>query len=210
MKFDGIIFDLDGTLWDSCRTVAESWGITLERKYGVKEAPTADDVAGIMGLTVQGIADRLFSGYGAESLDMCRACINDEPAYLSEHGGDIYPGVEEMLDKLSRRAKLFIVSNCEDGYIRSFLTWSGCGRFFTDFECEGRTGLGKAGNIQLIIRRNGIEMPVYIGDTSMDEKSAGEAGCLFVHAAYGFGKADKPVAVAASPLELPGILESLC
>ena len=29
MNIDGIIFDLDGTLWDSCRIVAESWGHTL-------------------------------------------------------------------------------------------------------------------------------------------------------------------------------------
>ena len=44
MKFDGIIFDLDGTLWDSCRSVAESWHLTLTRRFGIKEAPSLSEI----------------------------------------------------------------------------------------------------------------------------------------------------------------------
>ena len=80
---------------------------------------------------------------------------------------------------------------------------------FCDFACEGSTGLKKAGNIRLIASRNGLKAPVYIGDTVMDEHSAREAGCPFVHAAYGFGTAESPDAVIASPAALPGVIAAL-
>ena len=209
MNIDGIIFDLDGTLWDSCRVVSESWGETLRRRYGIEHGPTAEQVKSIMGMTADEIADTLFTGCGEEFREICLACIHGENDYIADHGGDVYPGVPEMLETLSKRFPLFIVSNCLDGYIECFLKSSGLGAHFRDWACEGSTGLKKAGNISLIAARHGIAAPVYIGDTVMDERSAREAGCLFIHAAYGFGTAERPDAVAAAPAALPAVIEGL-
>ena len=209
MNIDGIIFDLDGTLWDSCRVVSESWGVTLRQVYGIESGPTADEVKGIMGMTAEEIAAALFSGYGARAREICLACIHGENDYIADHGGDVYPGVPAMLRALSGCRPLFIVSNCLDGYIECFLKSSGLAACFQDWACEGSTGLKKAGNISLIARRHALKAPVYIGDTVMDERSAREAGCLFIHAAYGFGTAESPDAAAASPAALPAAIEGL-
>lgn len=204
---DGIIFDLDGTLWDSCRVVSESWGLTLRQLCGARRGPGPQDIRGIMGMTADAIARTLFSEYGDRAGEICRACIHAENAYIAEHGGDLYPGVPEMLARLSARLPLFIVSNCLEGYIECFLQSSGLKDRFRDFACEGSTGLVKAGNIALIARRNGLRAPVYVGDTVLDERSAREAGLPFIHAAYGFGSAETPDAVIASPGELPALIE---
>ena len=202
MKADSIIFDLDGTLWDSCRVVSESWGETLRRAYGIKAGPDPGRIRGIMGMTAAGITGALFSQYGARAEEMCLRCIREENAYIARHGGDVYPGVRETLAALRERLPLFIVSNCQDGYIECFLESTGFGPFFADHACEGVTGRGKADNIALIIRRNGLKAPVYVGDTAMDERSAREAGLPFIHAAYGFGTAEGPDAVIRRPEEL--------
>ena len=209
MIIDGILFDLDGTLWDSCRVVSESWGETLRRDYGMEGGPTPLQVKGIMGMTADEIADTLFTGYGPRSKEICLACIHGENDYIALHGGDVYPGVPDMLDALSERYPLFIVSNCLDGYIECFLKSSGLSAYFRDWACEGSTGLKKAGNISLIAARHDLKQPVYIGDTAMDERSAREAGCPFIHAAYGFGSAVSPDAAAASPAQLPAALAAL-
>ncbi len=209
MLIDGVIFDLDGTLWDSCRVVSESWCETLRREYGIASGPGPEDVRGIMGMTAAEITAALFRPYGERAEEMCRRCILGENAYIARHGGDVYPGVPEMLAELSARKPLFIVSNCLDGYIECFLQSSGLGRYFSGHVCEGTTGLDKAGNLALIASRHALKKSVYIGDTSRDEESARSAGMAFVHAAYGFGTAKAPDAVIDSPSELPRVLRQM-
>ena len=103
MNIDGIIFDLDGTLWDSCRIVAESWGHTLRTKYGAQRVPTEAEVRSIMGMTVAQIAERLFSEYGECALEVCADCIHEENAYIAAHGGGKpYPGLAELLRRLCK------------------------------------------------------------------------------------------------------------
>ena len=207
MAIDGIIFDLDGTLWDSCRVVAESWTQTMQQGCGSDRVFTVDDIKGVMGLTAADIAAKLFPNHGDDAMKLCLRCMDEELEYISEHSGDVYPGVEDMLSRLSQRWPLFIVSNCQDGYIQCFFGATGLGKYIKDIECEGATGLGKADNIKLICQRNGLENPVYVGDTAGDERSAKAAGCRFVHAAYGFGSVQAPDAVISSVAELPAALK---
>lgn len=207
MITDGILFDLDGTLWDSCRVVAESWSDTLRSAFGADHGPDREAVRGIMGMTGEQIARTLFSGYGERAMEVCMTCIREENAYIARHGGDVYPGVREMLETLSARFPLFLVSNCQAGYIPCFLESTGFAPFFRDWACEGTTGLGKAENIALLCRRYGLQRPAYVGDTRMDERSAREAGCAFIHAAYGFGDAEIPDAAVQSPAEITALFE---
>ena len=209
MKIDSVIFDLDGTLWDSTESVSKSWSNSLSVHYGIEKFISPEDVASIMGLTAPEIADKLFTHYGERRYEVCNCCMEEEPAYIAVNGGNIYEGVEEMLAALSARYPLFIVSNCQKGYIESFLHYSGYGKYFKDFECEGNTGLVKADNIGLLRKRQRLENPVYVGDTAGDERSAMKAGCVFIHAAYGFGRATAPMASIGSPSELEGVLKIL-
>lgn len=202
MLCDGLIFDLDGTLWDSCRSVAASWAETLAKNHGALYMPTEEDVRSIMGMTVDQIAGKLFSAYGEQALAVCKDCIDHEYAYIAVHGGRLYPGVEELFRALEGACGLYIVSNCQQGYIECFLDYTGLGKYIRDYECSGNTGLSKAENIRLVARRNGLLHPVYVGDTRMDQASAAAAGLPFIHAAYGFGSAEKPDGVIYAPLEL--------
>ena len=205
MTTDGVFFDLDGTLWDSCGIVAKSWAGTL-RGRGLDWRPTAAELRGIMGMNFEQITAALFSRFGARAPELCRACIDEENTLVASEGGLLYPGTGDMLAALSARLPLFIVSNCQDGYIQAFLENTGFGPFFRDFACEGMTGQGKAENLALLIERHGLRAPVYVGDTEGDERSARQAGCRFIHASYGFGAAAAPDAVIGSPAELCALL----
>ena len=48
-----IMFDLDGTLWDSAQAVAESWNEVFRKEAPVLPLLTADDIHGVMGLTMK-------------------------------------------------------------------------------------------------------------------------------------------------------------
>ena len=57
-----------------------------------------------------------------------------------------------------------------------------------DFECFGNTGLLKDENISLVVKRNNLKAPVYVGDTQGDYEACKKAGIPFIWAAYGFGR----------------------
>ena len=184
---DAIIFDMDGTLWDSAANVALAWNEAVGR-----EMFTENDIKGVMGLTMTTIAERLFPNETEEKrqefLERCCACENK---YLRAYGGKLYPNTENTLKKLSERYRLFIVSNCQEGYIEAFWEHYGLGGLFEDKLCWGDNRLEKWENIRLIIERNGLRDAVYVGDTQGDCDSAYRAGARFAHAAYGFGTVDR-------------------
>ncbi len=197
----GILFDLDGTLWDSSAGVVKAWNIILE-KYG-KTKISIDDMHGYMGKTMKVIAELLLPGETDESRNtIFEECCQYENEYLNQNGGILFDGLEVTLNKLYRKYQLFIVSNCQVGYIESFLNYHQLGKYFTDIESYGNTGMEKGDNIKLVVDRNQLDKAFYLGDVQGDLDSADYAGIPFVHAAYGFGTVNRDVEKIDSITEL--------
>lgn len=184
----GIIFDMDGTLWDSAEGVAKSWTRIVNREYDKNRNITEEEIHGIMGKTTGKIAECLFPELPeGERLELLEKCCNDENAYLRECGGVLYPELEETLTELKKEYHLYIVSNCQSGYIEAFLDHYGFWHYFEDIECFGNNGLQKGENIRRLAERNGLTEAVYVGDIQGDYDATTEVGLPFIHAAYGFG-----------------------
>ena len=207
----GIIFDVDGTLWDSAKPVAESWTLMLERRYPeLARIITSDDMYRNMGKTVDAIGADLFPGLAPDKRDeVMDACMRYENEYLADHPGVTYPNMKETLAALSREYGLYIVSNCQEGYIEALMAACGIASYISDTECFGATGRPKGDNIRLVMERNGLEKCLYVGDTAMDQEAAGNAGIPFVFASYGFGQASGAEAVIGSLAELPRAVKEI-
>jgi phosphoglycolate phosphatase len=205
-----VIFDLDGTLWDSADSVAESWNMVL-RNAGVDITVTADDIRRNMGKTMNDIADDLYASLPEEErYALARRCEVFENEYIAEKGGNLFEGVRETLEQLlSAGVKMSIVSNCQEGYIPAFLKSMNMDKYFVDYEEWGRSGLLKADNIRLVMKRNGVDKAVYVGDIQKDADASAKAGVPCIWAAYGFGHIDKPAGVLNKFSELPQVLRSL-
>lgn len=204
----GILFDLDGTLWDSAPEVVTSWNECLEQMPGNDYRITVPRMYGLMGKTMKEIAYEFFDHSTHEqALRMLRECEIYENEYIRLHGGTLYAQVEETLRKLHEDFFLAIVSNCQEGYIEAFLSYYGFDRYFDDYEDYGRTGRPKSDNIRLVIERNGLTSFLYLGDTMGDYKSAESAGVPFLHAAYGFGAVPEGTPKIERFSDLPLMLE---
>ena len=209
----GIIFDMDGTLWDSSREVALSWNQVVV-KCGMKPL-TDNDLARVMGLPMDKLARALFPDMEAEaSYDLMDACVVVENDYLESHGARLYPGVEETLRSLVREYPLYIVSNCQCGYIEAFLTYYGFTPIFSDYQCYGNNQRQKGENIRILAERNGLERVIYVGDIEGDYHATVEAGGTFIHAAYGFGTLPGQIAEKVPAIrkfsELPAVVAQIC
>lgn len=188
MKTDGIIFDLDGTLWDSSESILVAWNLRLEEKK-VNKKLDLKELHGYLGLPMDVIFERMLTDYSKDEqteigMDLCEF----ENTYISEHGGVLFEGVEETLGELSKKVPLMIVSNCQEGYIQAFLKAHKLGSYFVDFESFGNTRKSKAENIAQVVRRNKLKNPVYVGDIQGDSDSAHKAGVPIIYAEFGFGE----------------------
>ncbi len=191
---DSIILDIDGTLWNSTPIVSEAWNHALSTRPDITYRFTPGRLTQLFGLPMDEIAALSLPDLNPEDRNTLMAlCYEEEERFLAACTEDLlYPGVADTIRTLSGICPLFIVSNCQSGYIELFLEKTGLGPCITDFECPGSTGLGKGQNIRLVMERNHLKNPVYVGDIEKDHKAATEAGIPFCHAAYGFGGADQP------------------
>lgn len=188
---DSILFDLDGTLWDATQAIADGWKIVLSEHPDVipSEPITLECVRYYMGLTNEELGAILFPEFNPDGqMKMMRASCALENKVLGEKGGILYPNVLETLAVLSKKLPLFIVSNCQCGYIECFLHANGGAPYITDHLCSDETKLEKAENIRLLTERHGLKSPVMVGDTTSDSIAAEKAGIPFIYAKYGFGE----------------------
>ncbi len=193
-KIEAIIFDLDGTLWNSENEVCMAWNQVVSRYPQVRqELITKEELSSCFGLPMTEIAKKLFPKADDKTQqEIMDECCKVENEYLSEHGAVLYPKLEETLMELKKDYKLLVVSNCQSGYIESFIKAHKLSHCFDDIECWGNNLLPKGENNKLIMKRNNITNAVYVGDTTGDEQSARVAGIPFIFAEYGFGEAVTP------------------
>lgn len=191
-----IIFDMDGTLWDSAANVAKSWNEILSVQGISDIVITEQNIKDVMGLPMDVIAAKLFPEVSPKrQMELMDLCGDYENEYLKKHGGKLYPELVETLGSLSESLDLYIVSNCQKGYIESFLEYYGFEKYFKDKLCWGDTNLEKGETIKLLMEKNNISKAYYVGDTQGDCDSAAHAGIGFIHAAYGFGQVSSADAV---------------
>jgi phosphoglycolate phosphatase len=189
MNYESLIFDIDGTLWDSRALVAEGYNIQL-RKEGLEHlCVDAETLKTLFGKVMTDIADSIFATIPVpERYALMDRCMETENNYLFENPCHIgYPGVKETLEKLAKNHRLFIVSNSQCGYPELCIDKLGLGAYIQGHLCFGDTGTTKGQTIRTLMEKYGIENAAYIGDTQGDYEATVEAGIPFIFAAYGFG-----------------------
>lgn len=192
MKYDAVIFDVDGTLWDSTEVVASAWNQAMEELGVVREPITSDILKTEFGKPMNIIVDNLFPMADQNTRDeiLRRACIYEHELLIGHKENLMFSGVREVFEKLSKKCKVYVVSNCQCGYIELFLEKNDLEQYVTDSECYGNTLLSKGENIRLVIERNHIQNAFYVGDTPGDFKASKDAEIPFVYVTYGFDKVE--------------------
>ncbi len=207
---DGIIFDIDGTLWDSTPEVAGAWNEALHENTDIKMVLTPEILRKEFGKPLKEILEDLFPEEGDEVREQIAGYLyryeNDRVRNAPCH---LYEGMKETIRELSKTYRLFIVSNCQAGYPEAFLENTGLGECFEAHLCPGDTGLFKADNLRKIVEDYHLESPVYVGDTAGDALACKMAGVPMIYAAYGFGQVAEPEAVIHNFFQLPAVIEEM-
>lgn len=209
IKTDGVLFDLDGTLWDSRQPASEVWARVVSEYPQITDEVSAERLGSFYGLPLEDIAKNMFKSVPYEfALAVMERCVKEQCPYLVEHNGLLLGDIRGLFEALKRKhIKVYIVSNCRAGYIEAFLKGHELEGLVDDHLCPGDTGLLKADNIMIMVKKWGLAAPVYVGDTAGDLEAAEAANVPFIFAGYGFGNAARYDAKLETPEELADITE---
>ena len=206
-----LIFDIDGTLWDSRAIVAKGYNDYLIEVGRPDLQVDAEYLKTLFGKTMTEIADIMLCSIPApERYDVMQGCMDREDEFLHNDPCDIaFPGVKETLEKLKESYRLFIVSNAQCGYPELMMDKLGIRHLFEGWMCFGDTGLPKGDTIRILMERHGITNAVYIGDTQGDLEASQRAGIPFIFCTFGFGNPERWDARIDAFTDLPEVLKAM-
>ena len=192
MAFESIIFDVDGTLWDSRALLAQAYNAQLQAEGIQGLHVTAEILKPLFGKPMDKLADGLFEGVvpAPERYRLMDRCITRMDAFMEEKAGPHmgYPELLSTMEKLKENHRLFIVSNGQKGYPQMAANKLGLTHLMDGYLSWGDTGKSKGQTILQLMQTHGIENAVYIGDTQGDLEACREAGIPFVFTSFGFGQ----------------------
>ena len=210
-----IVFDLDGTLIDSARDLADSASELVQELGG----PPLD-VATVTRMVGDGAAMLVQRALRHAALDPATPGALDRfleiyDTRLLNHTAP-YEGIREVLALLVRNGPLAVLTNKPTRPSERLLEALQLRGFFSDV--VGGDGPyprkpDPAALLQLLSRDGGSG--VLVGDSPADANTAAAASCPFILAAYGFGVAKfdgawpASAAVAHHPRELISVVETL-
>lgn len=191
-NFDLLIFDLDGTLFETREDLASSVNYALG-KEGIEELPLET----IVQFVGDGAAKLIQRSLGVSASELlCKEVLETFLEHYADHCTGAtrpYPGVAEIIPDLGSRA-LAVLTNKPSGPTESILKTSGLQPYFKRI-IGGDTAHGRKpdpAGIFSIMEDLGVEpsRALLVGDTSVDVKTARNANCRCAGVKYGFRPGD--------------------
>ena len=207
---DGIIFDVDGTIWNTTELVALAWTNAIRENSDLDIVITQTDLENLFGKPMEEIYKIIFPNSTAEEKShLARVCMEYEYAFLEREQGKVYDGIIEVIHTLAKEYPLYIVSNCEKGYIELLLHTIELEDYFMDFLCYGDTLKSKYYTISELMKKNNLKDVIYIGDTEGDMVACKKLDIPFIYATYGFGNLEDVKWKVHQPKEIVEVVDAV-
>lgn len=190
MKQKHILFDLDGTIVRSDLGITKGVQKSLEH-FGIYEE--LDDLKKFVGPPmVESYTN--FYGFSLEQYKEALDVFHDYYRTVGIFECELYEGIEEMLDSLSKEYKLYVATSKPEREARRVIDHFGLDKYFTfvggsdgDFNTKRAT---KTAVIEYVLETNKIMdrgFAIMVGDKSHDIVGAGNAGLKSIGVLYGYG-----------------------
>ena len=190
MKQKHILFDLDGTIVRSDLGITKGVQKSLEH-FGIYEE--LDDLKKFVGPPmVESYTN--FYGFSLEQYKEALDVFHDYYRTVGIFECELYDGIEEMLDSLSKEYKLYVATSKPEREAKRVIEHFGLDKYFTfvggsdgDFNTKRAT---KTAVIEYVLETNKIMdrgFAIMVGDKSHDIVGAGNAGLKSIGVLYGYG-----------------------
>lgn len=186
-KIDGIVFDIDGTLFDSIEFNYRCLSYTI-KELGYDFEITKEQIKNNLGKPQKEFFSSIIPPAYSNNTDIIKEKNRENFSIIMPKYPLLFSGVIDTLKDLREKGySLFLYSNCSVKYLESFLNVFELRKHFTYIECHGHNNLTKKEILAKIKERYGENLAV-VGDRDDDMKAAVDNGLTAVWAGYGFGE----------------------
>lgn len=186
---DAIIFDIDGTIWDSREVVAIAWQAAIQENTSLPVNFDAESIGRHFGKPMTDIFKAIYPDLTDSEIDALTPYFYEyEHKYLREKKPQPYQGVREVLELLAKEYDLYIVTNGQKGYTEAMLDATDLHGYFKGWLSYGDTLEPKAVTLCQLMENYGLKRTCYVGDTMGDMNAATSAGIPFIYCTYGLGE----------------------
>jgi phosphoglycolate phosphatase len=186
-----VVFDLDGTLVDSMRDLADSTNDALAT-YAAPPLPV-DDVSRMVGDGARQLVARALASAGLDvSLD--EAFVRFQAAYDRRllDATRPYEGIPDVVRAAARQTPLAVLTNKPEAPARRLIEAFGWSASFS-WILGGDSGFGRKpdpAGLRYLMEEAGVtaQATLLVGDSNVDVETARRAGVRVCFARYGFGR----------------------
>ena len=181
-----IIFDLDGTLWETIDATYEATKIITNKHKELKPITRQTIIKGMGLSTIENATNYIPYMPAEEGIKYMKEISEKTSEIINKDNVIIYNGVIETIKKLSKKYKLGIITNNRDKYAETFLKISNLKEYFTDYMGAASYNMTKGEAIKKMVQKYNEIENYYVGDIKKDQEATEYAGIEFIHAKYGF------------------------
>lgn len=193
MMKPAIIFDMDGTLFETDPVALQGFKRTFERLieqgYYQGDMPSDEMFLDQLGKTFHEIWDSLIPDSNEHVRELAdRWMLEIELELIRSGVGKLYPNVKEVLTELkSLGYSLFVASNGLEAYIAAIVDYYELNDLFTDLYSAGRFQTeSKVDLVRLLMDTYHIESGFMVGDRHSDVEAGKENGLTVIGCKFGF------------------------
>jgi phosphoglycolate phosphatase len=189
-----LIFDLDGTLFQTEKMALPAFRCTFERlmEQGIcQRMPSGEQMTSVFGMTTADLWKTLLPTASDEERALAdEILLEEELAHLNKGYGELYPHVWETLSYFqSRRLRLYIASNGGERYVKGVARAMGIERFFLHIYSAGEYKTARKEDlVARLLADDGGRPAVMVGDRQSDVKAGKENGLFVVGCDFGFAR----------------------
>lgn len=196
---EAMIFDLDGTLFETESILLEAYHRTFDRLrqegFYEGETPSQRLIISSLGMLLEQIWEAVLPA--ADAVTRQRAnewLLHYQLELLNSGEGSMYPGVLPTLRRLKDKGiRLFVASNGLEKYVKGVIRNQGMAHLFEGLYSAGEfRSASKVDLVGMLVRHFGITSAWMIGDRKSDVEAGTANGLIVVGCQYsGFSETDE-------------------